>query len=324
MDRLFDRQDCRLALEQHGLSGWSQHVQQLCQARLTPAAHGDMPRWIDAWNRLPQVADCQWSANSAAVTVTGTCEASPAQVSEVLRAFHPWRKGPFHVFGVDIDSEWRSNLKWERIAPAVDFRDKTVIDVGCGNGYYGWRMADAGASLVLGCDPYPLYWMQYEVLRRYAPPPLQHWVVPLSDADLPSNMEQFDVVCSMGVLYHSHYPQEHLRGLWEALASGGQLVLETLIIDDPRATALEPSGRYAKMKNVRTIPSLPLLSQWLAETGLRDIEIIDISPTTHDEQRRTPWMTFESLADFLDPHTPQRTIEGHPAPVRAILTARRP
>jgi tRNA (mo5U34)-methyltransferase len=32
-------------------------------------------------------------------------------------------------------------------------------------------------------------------------------------------------------------------------------------------------------------------------------------------------MHFESLADFLDPLDDNHTVEGHPAPLRAILTA---
>ena len=49
-------------------------------------------------------------------------------------AFHPWRKGPFNVFGVAVDTEWRSSLKWNRIAGHVNLRERRVLDVGCGGG----------------------------------------------------------------------------------------------------------------------------------------------------------------------------------------------
>jgi tRNA (mo5U34)-methyltransferase len=35
-------------------------------------------------------------------------------------------------------------------------------------------------------------------------------------------------------------------------------------------------------------------------------------------------MRFESLADFIDPNNGSKTIEGHPAPLRAIFTAIKP
>ena len=44
--------------------------------------------------------------------------------------------------------------------------------------------------------------------------------------------------------------------------------------------------------------------------------------TSLDEQRRTDWMTSESLAEFLDPNDRSKTIEGYPAPLRAVLTAK--
>ncbi len=321
---LFDREALYQTLKRRGLPTWAQHLRDLCQSRLIPEAHGNMPAWIDAYHRLPTAEPTTWDATGAAVSVGGPTTVADDVLTETLRAFHPWRKGPFQIFSIDIDTEWRSDLKWERIVSAIDFRDKLVLDVGCGNGYYGWRMLEAGAELVIGCDPFPLYWMQFEVLRRYAPRPERHHLVPLSDDDLLPSPSPFDVTLSMGVLYHRHDPQQHLERLRGTLAPGGQLLLETLIIEADSPTSLEPVGRYAKMKNIGAIPSLPLLTTWLEQCGFQDIQVVDISRTTAVEQRRTPWMTFESLVDFLDPEDHTRTIEGHPAPVRAVLSARRP
>ena len=238
-------------------------------------------------------------------------------------AFHPWRKGPFDVLGVSIDTEWRSCLKWDRLAPHVEFRERRILDVGCGNGYYGWRMLQAGASFVLGFDPFLLFLMQFEVVHRYADPNVAHFVLPLTDLDIPQRLNLFDVTVSMGVLYHRTSPVDHLLSLWHSLRPGGTLVLETLIVETLDLTCLVPEDRYAKMRNVWFIPSIPMLMLWLKRTGFHDAEVIDLSPTTSAEQRKTGWMTFESLADFLDPADPRRTIEGHPAPVRAMLVARK-
>ena len=46
---------------------------------------------------------------------------------------------------------------------------------------------------------------------------------------------------------------------------------------------------------------------------------MDINKTTVEEQRSTDWMTFESLADFLDPNDANKNVEGHPAPLRDIF-----
>jgi tRNA (mo5U34)-methyltransferase len=78
------------------------------------------------------------------------------------------------------------------------------------------------------------------------------------------------------------------------------------------------------MRNTWFIPSTGLLETWLKRCGFRDVRIADVSVTSPDEQRRTEWMFFESLADFLDPDDSTLTIEGHPAPRRATLIARCP
>ena len=61
----------------------------------------------------------------------------------------------------------------------------------------------------------------------------------------------------------------------------------------------------------------------MKDAGLLDVNCVDVTATTTREQRLTEWMQFQSLADFLDPHDPTKTIEGYPAPLRAIFIARR-
>jgi tRNA (mo5U34)-methyltransferase len=85
-----------------------------------------------------------------------------------------------------------------------------------------------------------------------------------------------------------------------------------------------PEERYAQMNNVWFIPSCRMLHRWLKRAGMKDIHIIDISVTTTEEQRSTEWMRFQSLSDFLNPLNPQQTIEGYPAPRRAVITAINP
>lgn len=331
---LFDREYLFWQLEESGAATWVAELRSRCQQAFRPDFHGSLPDWIAAWQQLPSPSGASIRADSAVVrAVSGDCDGASdsrdakgltASLTQTLRRFHPWRKGPFEILGVSIDTEWRSDLKWDRLIPHVELQDKLVLDVGCGNGYYGWRMLAAGARLVCGLDPMLLFVMQYEVLRKYAGPDseIRNFVLPTGDDVLTRPLRLFDTVFSMGVLYHRSSPIDHLQSLWMALRPGGQLILETLIIDDSDATVLVPSDRYAKMRNVWFIPSISMLLRWLQRTGFRDCRVLDVTVTTSDEQRRTDWMTFESLNDFLDPADVTRTIEGYPAPRRAIVTAR--
>ena len=318
----FDRLELDQWLRGIGRAEFADSVQAICAGRLDQPTNGDLRRWVNSLAELPSPSTGKLQLNGDRVSVVGSVD-DPDRLREILMRFHPWRKGPLEFFGHFIDTEWRSDWKWNRIAEAVDFQNQTVLDVGCGNGYYGWKMLGAGASMVVGCDPILRFLMQFEVFNRYTEAPRRHFVIPLIDTDLPEKLNAFDVVVSAGVLYHRTSPIDHLRSLVGALVDGGTLVVETLILRGEQTSVLVPEDRYAQMRNVWFLPTIPMLKRWFRRTGLSEIQVVDITATTTQEQRSTEWMTFQSLADFLDPHQPTKTIEGYQAPVRAILTARK-
>ncbi len=309
------------------LAGWLDQLPAQVSAALDEGQHGRLPEWRTILNNLPTVTPFQVNLKDG-VIVDQPYELAPETLAHLegqLRQLHPWRKGPFHLFGLHIDTEWRSDWKWDRLKDGITPLDgRLVLDVGCGNGYHCWRMAGSGAKLVVGLDPYLLYVAQYQALRHFIGETVPAYVLPLGIEALPDNLAAFDTVFSMGVLYHRRSPLDHLLTLREALRAGGELVLETLIIEGEVDQVLVPEGRYAQMRNVWFIPSVPTLLSWLRKCGFQQGKLLDVTPTTDQEQRATDWMTFNSLTDFLDPTDPSRTVEGHPAPRRAIVTAIRP
>lgn len=333
-----DRKSCLEQLRKLKFFSLADRIETVCPQRFSVDHHGSLSGWKEAYSQLPNVAarfDSQGDVVrviespesvglNAAETLSEDSAAGVSSIGQTLMRFHPWRKGPLELLGVGIDTEWRSCLKWNRFASHLNFDRKLVLDVGCGNGYYGWKMLAAGASMVLGCEPFLLSVAQFEVFRKYWPEDERHFVVPLADVDLPRDIERFDITCSMGVLYHRPNPIEHLQILGSTLKSGGQLLLETIVLESDERTLLVPEDRYAKMRNVWFIPSVSMLELWLRRTGFKEIQVLDVSKTTGSEQRRTDWMTFESLSDFLDPTDNSRTIEGYPSPVRAVILATRP
>jgi tRNA (mo5U34)-methyltransferase len=303
-------------------NGWLRETVTLATDKLAQHAHGDLPRWLNALDNLPE-AQTEFTIRDGTAELGAPVAGSEA-LRDVLMEFHPWRKGPLRLGGLFIDTEWRSDWKWERIEPHVDLAGKRVLDIGCGNGYFGYRMLEAGASLVVGIDPTLLFIIQWLACRHFSGD-LPNAVLPLGIEELPVSPASFDVVCSMGVLYHRKDPLEHLHRLNSLARPGGMLVLETLILPEDRSCeVLVPEGRYAAMRNVWAIPGTARLTDWLKECGFRNVRIIDISPTTIREQRSTEWMQFESLEQALDRNNLQMTREGHPAPVRAVLVAECP
>lgn len=249
-----------------------------------------------------------------------------ANTSELIHSLFPWRKGPFHYLGVDIDAEWRSEKKWDRLLPHLpQFDNKLILDVGANNGYYMYRMLAHNPKFILGLDPSSRGFYQYELFRQTlgSENPLQkklHFeLFGIEDLHLFPNF--FNITFCLGVIYHRRDPYSACKLLYDSLAKSGVLFIESLVIPGEEEHTLCPSGRYAKMRNVWFVPTVKCLKIWLEKAGFKDIELLDLTTTTSEEQRQTELAPYESLSDFLDPQDSSKTIEGYPAPVRAIVKA---
>ena len=304
------------------LAEWANGLQAQLDAKMAKG-HGDLQRWQSALDALPALTPSHVDLLDSFTLDAEPDDETRSRLHDALMGLSPWRKGPFNVFGVHIDTEWRSDWKWSRVSPHLDLKGKRVLDVGCGNGYYQWRMLGAGADSVIGVDPNWLFFCQFQAMQRYLPD-LPAWHLPFALEDLPANLEGFDTVFSMGVLYHRKSPIDHLLALKDCLVKGGELVMETLVVPGDVQHVLVPEDRYAQMRNVWFLPSVPALELWLRRAGFTDVRCVDVSTTTVEEQRSTEWMRYQSLAHFLDPDDHSKTVEGLPAPMRAVIVGRKP
>ncbi|EKY3243304.1 tRNA 5-methoxyuridine(34)/uridine 5-oxyacetic acid(34) synthase CmoB [Cronobacter dublinensis] len=308
------------------LAHWLETLPAQVAAWQRDALHGQFKQWKNSLDNLPALVPDRLDLlhSVSAQSDTPLSDGQRKRIEQLLRTLMPWRKGPFSLYGIDIDTEWRSDLKWDRVLPHITpLTGRTILDVGCGSGYHLWRMVGAGAQLAVGIDPTQLFLCQFEAVRKLLGGDNRAHVLPLGIEQMPA-LNAFDTVFSMGVLYHRRSPLEHLWQLKDQLVNEGELVLETLVVEGDENTVLVPGERYAQMRNVYFIPSAPALKNWLEKCGFVDVRIADYSVTTVEEQRRTAWMQTESLADFLDPQDATKTREGYPAPLRAVLVARKP
>lgn len=244
---------------------------------------------------------------------------------ETAKELIPWRKGPFQIGELDIDAEWRSDKKWERLKESLpDLKDKVVLDVGCNNGYYMFEMAKQDPKLVIGIDPVMHNQAQFDFINHFKGHDNLKFEL-FGIEDLPNFRSFYDVIFSMGVLYHHRHPLEQLISIREALVPGGEMIMETIGIPGEDSTCLFPEDRYSKMRNVWFLPTLACLKNWINRTGFIDIEVVSVSTTNFEEQRKTPWCPppHQSLEDFLDDNDKSKTVEGYPSPVRFCIKAKK-
>ncbi|MDZ7641991.1 MAG: tRNA 5-methoxyuridine(34)/uridine 5-oxyacetic acid(34) synthase CmoB [Desulfurivibrio sp.] len=284
-------------------------------------------RYRQPWQRLCQLPPAGYQDFSGDTMVIGRpdelSESQRQQLAADLRAFMPWRKGPYAIFGLDIDAEWRSFLKWQRLLPGLpELAGKVVADIGCNNGYYMFKMLPHQPAAVVGFEPVLQHYYCCRALQHLAAEP-RLYCEPLGVERFDLYPDSFDVIFLMGIIYHRPEPLSVLKQLWRALKPGGELIVESQVIPGAEPMALCPAATYGKAPGVYFVPTTACLGNWLQKSGFPEIEVISQQPMSSTEQRRTAWMTFESYTDFIDPDNPELTVEGYPAPQRAIVKARR-
>jgi tRNA (mo5U34)-methyltransferase len=276
--------------------------------------------------RLASFRAQQVDCSGDAVTIGAANERTEEErksIRDDLQAFMPWRKGPFSIFGIGVDAEWRSERKWRRLLPVLpDLKDKIVADIGCNNGYYMFRMAPYGPKLVLGLEPTLQHYYCFKALNGMAGLPNLD-IDLLGVEHLPLFPACFDVIFLMGIIYHRPSPIDVLRDVYTALQPGGTLILESQAIPGSEPVALFPRKTYAKVPGTYFVPTGVCLRNWMERAGFAGVEIFCSHPMSEAEQRRTDWMVFESYRDFLDPGNPAMTVEGYPAPHRVFLIGRK-
>jgi len=286
--------------------------------------NGNIPKWSEAIDIIDSLPKGKVSLKQSYININQDSIDSES----LLKALHkliPWRKGPFIINGLTLESEWNGDMKWQRISKHIKpLTSKRVLDVGAGNGYFTLRMAMEGAKRALGIEPFLLFNYQFRAIKSLIESPLNALLLPIRLEDMPK-MSIFDTVFSMGVLYHQKNHMAHLSQLYEMMAQDAELVLETLVVENQEDYILAPKGRYAHMRNVHSIPSIKTLKSWLKNANFKNIRVVNVSKTTILEQRKTPWIgeNAASLEDFLDPLDDSLTIEGYPAPTRAIVICER-
>jgi len=285
-----------------------------------------VPQWREFEEKIKESLPLDLKEPTASfddvVTVGSSSENEQEITNSILPLINeliPWRKGPWNFFSTEVDAEWQSNLKWDRFKDHLgDLEERRVVDIGCNNGYYLFRMLPGRPRFLLGLDPSIRCYYQFELFRRLIRnEQMEYLLFGIDEAQLFPNA--FDLALCMGVIYHRRDPYTACQYLYQCLKPAGRLLFESIVIPGDKPVALTPKDRYAQMRNVWFVPTVSCMENWLTRAGFKNCEVIDISPTTPAEQRSTPFSPYQSLSDYLNPNDSSRTTEGYPAPQRATI-----
>jgi tRNA (mo5U34)-methyltransferase len=297
-------------------------LNQLRQERLKALGWKNIKPLWDAILALPTPQNVQVKlGDTIEITPENLSEEDESYIYNTAKLIHPWRKGPFQLSKTFIDSEWRSNLKYNLLRPHFDLKDKVVGDIGCNNGYYLFRMMEDNPKRLIGFDPSAITYCQFKFLDHFIESEITYELLGVEHLEYYEH--RFDVLFCLGVLYHRADPIGMLKSLFKGLNEGGELILDTFMIDGEEDICLTPRDRYSKLRNIYFIPTVSALKNWCYRAGFDEIEVLATVKTKSEEQRRTDWIQTQSLDDFLDKNDQNRTVEGYPAPKRIYIKAKK-
>ena len=269
---------------------------------------------------LPEFTDVEVTlGDRVQITIPDLSTEEAEQIEHTARLMMPWRKGPFQINDLFIDSEWQSQIKYNLLEPHFDLRDKIVGDIGCNNGYYLFRMLTHTPKKLIGFDPSAIYYSQFQFIDHFVGSGIVYEMLGVEHVE--HYEHTFDLLFCLGVLYHRSDPVGMLKSLFKGLNKGGELILDTFMIDGEDEVCLTPKERYSKIPNIYFIPTVNALKNWCYRAGFEHVEVLEIKKTDLSEQRKTEWIATQSLEDFLDPEDPEKTVEGYPAPKRVYIKA---
>lgn len=250
------------------------------------------------------------------ITIEGKIEDSK-NIENIAKAMMPWRKGPFKLFNTFIDSEWKSNIKYNLLRKHFNLKDKRVADIGCNNGYYLFRMQEDTPKSLVGFDPSPLFKTQFDFINHFVKSDIKYELLGVEHLEFYE--EKFDFIFCLGVLYHRSDPVTMLKSLYRGLDKEGEVILDTFYIEGDDEICLSPASSYSKIPNIYFVPTIKALKNWCLRAGFSSFEVLETSKTSSEEQRKTSWIEGESLENFLDKDDASKTVEGYPAPSRIYV-----
>jgi len=253
------------------------------------------------------------------VFIPDLSEEEALQIRQTALLMKPWRKGPFQINALFIDSEWQSQVKYNLLEPYFDLKDKVVGDIGCNNGYYLFRMLTQEPEKLIGFDPSAIYYSQFQFINHFIKSDITYELLGVEHVEFYEH--KFDTLFCLGVLYHRSDPVAMLKSLYKGLNKGGELILDTFMIDGEGDMCLTPRDRYSKIPNIYFVPTVNALKNWCYRAGFEEVEVLETMVTEPNEQRKTEWIDTQSLEDFLDPNDSTKTVEGYPAPKRVYIKA---
>jgi len=181
------------------------------------------------------------------------------KVEEQLQKDFNTGQESYQSFSTEINTISKSTLKLEKLGIPSDLNGKTVLDIGCNEGFFSFECEKRGAN-VIGIE-LDKNWFQKALKRKNK---ISSFVNFLNEDwnSLPSLNYKFDIILFLAAFHYIKNNQlQILRNIFEKMKKNGLLILEVGIIDKNEGTFLienvkRPVGDVCQFTNKFTLEKL--------------------------------------------------------------------
>jgi SAM-dependent methyltransferase len=164
----------------------------------------------------------------------------------------------------------------------VDLAGRRTLEIGCGNGFEVWSLAEN-----LGCDAHGVDVAHYRPWAQLAGPRVQFRCADLAGEN-PYEVNSFDRVIAFTVWEHVTHPHAMLQATWDVLRPGGLAWIRANLYAGPQA-----SHRYRDI-------FFPWPHLLFSDQVVREWDVAHgRAPIGHAWVNRLSWLHYEYYADRL-------------------------
>lgn len=172
-----------------------------------------------------------------------------------------------------INSPGYNLNKWERLKPIVEklsIEDKTIIDIGCGDGFYAIQCAKMGCKYVLGSDIDSLRIKRANLAKEvYGLDNVEFKSTDLYEDDI----EKFDVLLGLGLL-HRVPDIESCLDKMSQIADTLILEFKTYDTDKKECLKLEAKTKANNYNKFYSVPSINFVKSFLQSKDYVNFNIL--------------------------------------------------
>ena len=157
-----------------------------------------------------------------------------------------------------------------------DLSGKSVLDIGCWDGFFSFECEHRGAKRVVATDVWEMWGRDaFDFARAELGSAVEPVQASVYDLPVALGGERFDVVLFLGVLYHLKHPLLGIEKVAEVTAPGGLAVIETAVdaetLMDRPLMAFYPGDELNHDPTNWWTPNVPALASMLGVSGFREV-----------------------------------------------------